>query len=46
MKAIFSLLFGFLPPVFQVLIMIAIVVIVIILVLKIVKLVLDAIPFI
>lgn len=45
MSAVFSLMFGFLPPFFQVLIMIGLVIIGIILGFKLVKLVLDAIPF-
>lgn len=45
MSELVSMLFGFLPPFFQVLIQIAIVVLLIIIVFKIVALVLDAIPF-
>lgn len=45
MSQLVSMLFGFLPPFFQVLIMIAIVVTLIIIVLKIIGLILDAIPF-
>lgn len=45
MADIIAMLFGFLPPFVQVLIMIAIVILVAIVVFKIVALILDAIPF-
>lgn len=45
MSQLVTMLFGFLPPFFQVLIQIAIFVTLIIIVLKIIGLILDAIPF-
>lgn len=45
MSELVSLLFGFLPPFFQVLIQIALVILMLLIVFKLIALILDAIPF-